>query len=155
MLGLRSTAEPSARQEGSCRDIEVVAVGIDALNLSVRSRNVLREAGILTVGDLVSQSEVSLLRLKNGGRKFLVEVSEKLRAVGLELASAKGDCAKVECACGCGALIPIKPRYAAAACRQRASLARGSDSFGRGGAGPERGDCDVPGSAGSAMKGET
>lgn len=60
--------------------------GIDELELSVRSDNCLRNAGITTVEQLVTQSSSDLLRIKNFGRKSLIEVEEILASLGLSLA---------------------------------------------------------------------
>jgi DNA-directed RNA polymerase alpha subunit len=58
---------------------------IDDLELSVRSINCLRIAGITTIGDLASKSREELLSLRHFGRRSLREVVEVLDNVGLEL----------------------------------------------------------------------
>lgn len=57
---------------------------VDELELSVRSANCLKEAKIHTIGDLISRDEHEMLKFKNFGRKSLLELSEILKARGLE-----------------------------------------------------------------------
>ncbi len=59
---------------------------ISELELSVRSSNCLREAGIKTISELVSNSEEQLLGFKNFGKKSLTEIKELLIGMGLTLA---------------------------------------------------------------------
>ena len=56
---------------------------IDELELSVRSYNCLKRAGISTVGELIQYDEESMLRVRNLGRKSLEEVTKKLAELGL------------------------------------------------------------------------
>ena len=58
---------------------------IDFLDLSVRTRNCLFNAGLKTVGDLIQKSEIDLLKLKNFGRKCLNEAKEVLAIYKLRL----------------------------------------------------------------------
>lgn len=60
-------------------------VTIDELELSVRSYNCLKRAGINTVKDLTSKSEEDMMKVRNLGRKSLDEVIEKLNSMGLDL----------------------------------------------------------------------
>jgi len=57
------------------------------LNLSARTINSLRRAGITTVGELIGKRERELLALRNFGQKSHQEVEEHLKALGLSLAS--------------------------------------------------------------------
>ena len=57
------------------------------LNLSARTINSLRRAGITTVGELIGKRERELLALRNFGQKSQQEVEERLKALGLSLAS--------------------------------------------------------------------
>jgi DNA-directed RNA polymerase subunit alpha len=57
---------------------------VDELELSVRSANCLKEAKIKTIGDLVSRDESEMLKFKNFGKKSLTELTEILKARGLE-----------------------------------------------------------------------
>lgn len=58
---------------------------IEELDLSVRSFNCLKRAGINTVEDLISRSEDEMMKVRNLGRKSLEEVVEKLNALGFSL----------------------------------------------------------------------
>ena len=60
---------------------------VEELDLSVRTMNSLRRGGITTVGELVSKGEKELLSLRNFGQKSRQEVEERLKALGLTLAS--------------------------------------------------------------------
>ena len=56
---------------------------IEDLDLSVRSFNCLKRAGISVVGDLVARSEEDMMKVRNLGRKSLEEVKKKLEEYGL------------------------------------------------------------------------
>lgn len=58
---------------------------IEALDLSVRSFNCLKRAGINTVEDLVNKSEDEMMKVRNLGRKSLEEVIAKLQSLGFNL----------------------------------------------------------------------
>ena len=58
---------------------------IEELDLSVRSFNCLKRAGINTVEDLINKSEEDMMRVRNLGRKSLEEVIAKLDSLGLSL----------------------------------------------------------------------
>ena len=66
---------------------KVLEMTIEELDLSVRSFNCLKRAGINTVEDLVGKSESDMMKVRNLGRKSLEEVINKLEAMGLSLAS--------------------------------------------------------------------
>ncbi len=57
---------------------------VDDLELSVRSYNCLKNANILTVGDLVVRSESEMMKVKNFGRKSLEEIKDILETMGLQ-----------------------------------------------------------------------
>jgi DNA-directed RNA polymerase subunit alpha len=57
---------------------------IEDLELSVRSFNCLKNANIQTIGDLVVRTENDMMRVKNFGRKSLLEISDILQSMGLE-----------------------------------------------------------------------
>ena len=65
---------------------KVLELTIEELDLSVRSFNCLKRAGINTVEDLVSKSEGEMMRVRNLGRKSLEEVVGKLASLGFEFA---------------------------------------------------------------------
>jgi DNA-directed RNA polymerase subunit alpha len=56
---------------------------IEELELSVRSFNCLKRAGINTIGELVSRTYEDMIRVRNLGKKSLEEVRQKLAAMGL------------------------------------------------------------------------
>ena len=58
---------------------------IEELDLSVRSYNCLKRAGINTVEDLSNKSEEDMMKVRNLGRKSLEEVINKLHGLGLAL----------------------------------------------------------------------
>ena len=64
---------------------------VEQLDLSVRTMNCLRRAGIATVGELISKGERELLSLRNFGQKSKIELEEKLTAIDLTLTPADED----------------------------------------------------------------
>ena len=60
-------------------------MSIDDLDLSVRSNNCLRRAGINTVEELTQKSEEDMMKVRNLGKKSLDEVKKKLSDLGLSL----------------------------------------------------------------------
>ncbi|MFA5093190.1 MAG: DNA-directed RNA polymerase subunit alpha [Candidatus Omnitrophota bacterium] len=64
---------------------EKLRLPISELELSVRSSNCLREAGIKTIADLVKRSEDEMLNFKNFGKKSLTEIQELLVGMGVTL----------------------------------------------------------------------
>ncbi|MDR1927998.1 MAG: DNA-directed RNA polymerase subunit alpha [Oscillospiraceae bacterium] len=67
------------------RKEKVLEMTIDDLDLSVRSYNCLKRAGINTVEDLTTKSGDDMMKVRNLGRKSLDEVIAKLSSLGLEL----------------------------------------------------------------------
>ena len=65
---------------------KVLEMTIEELDLSVRSYNCLKRAGINTVEDLTNKTEDDMMKVRNLGRKSLEEVVQKLEAMGLSLA---------------------------------------------------------------------
>ena len=65
---------------------KVLEMTIEELDLSVRSYNCLKRAGINTVEDLTNRTEEDMMKVRNLGRKSLEEVLQKLHALGLSLA---------------------------------------------------------------------
>jgi len=65
---------------------KVLETTIEELDLSVRSYNCLKRAGINTVQDLTTRSENDMMKVRNLGRKSLEEVIHKLLGMGLSLA---------------------------------------------------------------------
>lgn len=64
---------------------KVLEMTIEELDLSVRSYNCLKRAGINTVEDLTNKSEEDMMKVRNLGRKSLEEVINKLNGLGLNL----------------------------------------------------------------------
>ena len=64
---------------------KVLEMTIEELDLSVRSFNCLKRAGIDTVEDLISKTEDDMIKVRNLGRKSLEEVIQKLHSLGLDL----------------------------------------------------------------------
>lgn len=64
---------------------KVLELTIEELDLSVRSYNCLKRAGINTVEDLTNKSEEDMMKVRNLGRKSLEEVINKLNGLGLIL----------------------------------------------------------------------
>ena len=68
---------------------KVLEMTIEELDLSVRSYNCLKRAGINTVEDLTNKTEEDMMKVRNLGRKSLEEVLQKLHALGLSLAQSE------------------------------------------------------------------
>lgn len=64
---------------------KVLEITIEELDLSVRSYNCLKRAGINTVEQLIKRNEEEMMKVRNLGRKSLEEVEQKLAALGLAL----------------------------------------------------------------------
>ena len=73
---------------------KVLELTIEELDLSVRSFNCLKRAGINNVEDLISRTGEDMMKVRNMGRKSLEEVQNKLALMGLSLASEDGSNAK-------------------------------------------------------------
>jgi DNA-directed RNA polymerase subunit alpha len=64
---------------------KVLEMTIEELDLSVRSYNCLKRAGINTVEELIQKTEEDMMKVRNLGRKSLDEVNQKLAGLGLSL----------------------------------------------------------------------
>ena len=64
---------------------KVLEMTIEELDMSVRSFNCLKRAGIDTVEDLTNRTEEEMIRVRNLGKKSLEEVIQKLHSLGLDL----------------------------------------------------------------------
>ena len=64
---------------------------IEELDLSVRSNNCLKRAGISTVAELTQKSEDEMMKVRNLGKKSLKEVKEKLAQIGLHFRDYVGE----------------------------------------------------------------
>ena len=70
---------------------QALSMSIDELELSVRSYNCLKRAGINTVEELISKTPDEMMKVRNLGKKSLDEVLEKLKELGLKLNNAPTD----------------------------------------------------------------
>ena len=64
---------------------KVMEITIEELDLSVRSYNCLKRAGINTVEELIQKNEDEMMKVRNLGRKSLEEVQQKLASLGLSV----------------------------------------------------------------------
>ena len=79
-----SAAEIMVEKEEESKD-KILEMTIEELDLSVRSYNCLKRAGINTVEELTRKTEEDMMKVRNLGRKSLEEVQQKLEALGLSL----------------------------------------------------------------------
>ena len=70
---------------------KVLELTIEELDLSVRSFNCLKRAGINTVEDLISKTQDEMMKVRNLGRKSLEEVINKLAMMGLSLSNEENN----------------------------------------------------------------
>ena len=61
----------------------LLKTAIEELELSVRSSNCLRVAGVKSIGDLVIKNEEEISKVKNLGKKSIIEIQSKLASLGL------------------------------------------------------------------------
>ncbi len=73
------------REDPHFTKIDILSKTIDHLELSVRSNNCLRSAGIEFIYELVQKTEDELLKTKNFGRKSLTEIKDTLKDLQLSL----------------------------------------------------------------------
>ena len=78
------TAEVMVEKEDDEKE-KVLEMSIDELELSVRSYNCLKRAGINTVEELTNKTSEDMMKVRNLGRKSLEEVLVKLKELGLQL----------------------------------------------------------------------
>jgi DNA-directed RNA polymerase subunit alpha len=64
---------------------KILEITIEELDLSVRSYNCLKRAGINTVQELIQRDEEEMMKVRNLGKKSLEEVQQKLEGLGLSL----------------------------------------------------------------------
>ncbi len=70
-----------AREED--KTLKILEMTIDDMDLTVRSNNCLKRAGILTVEDLTKKSKSDMEKIRNLGSKSLEEIEEKLHSLGM------------------------------------------------------------------------
>lgn len=78
------TAEVMVEKDDDEKE-KVLEMSIDELELSVRSYNCLKRAGINTVEELTNKTSEDMMKVRNLGRKSLEEVLAKLKELGLQL----------------------------------------------------------------------
>ena len=79
-----SSAEVMVEKDDKGKE-KILEMTIEHLDLSVRSFNCLKRAGINTVEDLINKSEEDMMKVRNLGRKSLEEVVHKLNSLGFGL----------------------------------------------------------------------
>ena len=84
-LNMEDTLPEITPEKETGKKEKVLEMNIEELDLSVRSFNCLKRAGIHTVEDLVSKSEDEMMKVRNLGKKSLEEVLQKLESMGLKL----------------------------------------------------------------------
>ena len=92
VIFLHVVDEPVEREQVTAKkeipyltQLDILSKSIDHLELSVRSNNCLRSAGIDKIYELVQKNEEDLLKTKNFGRKSLTEIKETLHELDLGL----------------------------------------------------------------------
>ncbi|MGN1411210.1 MAG: DNA-directed RNA polymerase subunit alpha [Oscillospiraceae bacterium] len=79
--------ETQFSETGDGDKVKILEMTIEELDLSVRSFNCLKRAGINTVDDLINKSEEEMMKVRNLGRKSFEEVRDKLTSLGFTLSS--------------------------------------------------------------------
>jgi DNA-directed RNA polymerase subunit alpha len=79
-----SETEIMVEKEEESKD-KILEMNIEELDLSVRSYNCLKRAGINTVQELIKKTPEDMMKVRNLGKKSLEEVEQKLAALNLSL----------------------------------------------------------------------
>ncbi len=82
------TAEVIVEKEDSESE-KLLEMSIDELELSVRSYNCLKRAGINTVQELINKTPEDMMKVRNLGRKSLEEVQAKIKELGLQFSDSE------------------------------------------------------------------
>jgi len=82
---LERDSDMGSKEDPHFSKIDILSKTIDHLELSVRSNNCLRSAGIEFIFELVQKTEDELLKTKNFGRKSLSEIKDTLKDLQLSL----------------------------------------------------------------------
>lgn len=82
----QEVTHPDGEGKASAEDEKILETPIDAINLSLRSFNCLKRAGIDTVGDITRRTFDEMFKIKNFGKKSIAEVEGKLAEMGLSFA---------------------------------------------------------------------
>jgi len=89
MENLRTVEEEVVEEvESIASDQEILTMKIDELDLTVRSYNCLKKAGVESVGELAKFNMNDLLKIKNLGRKSLEEIIEKMKELGFDISNS-------------------------------------------------------------------
>ncbi|MGI6119677.1 MAG: DNA-directed RNA polymerase subunit alpha [Desulfosporosinus sp.] len=83
-----SNVEVMVEKEEEAKD-KILDMTIEEMDLSVRSYNCLKRAGINTVEELIQKTEEDMMKVRNLGRKSLEEVQTKLKSLGLAFRSSE------------------------------------------------------------------
>lgn len=86
---------PNGSSKTSAEDKKMLETPIDAINLSLRSFNCLKRAGIDTVGDITRRTFDEMFKIKNFGKKSIAEVQGKLEEMGLSFAEESDETEQV------------------------------------------------------------
>ena len=81
--------ESVIKPEVAAEENPMATMMIEDLDLSVRSYNCLKRAGIATVEELVQKTEEEMMRIRNLGKKSLKEVKDKVAELGLSFKVAE------------------------------------------------------------------
>lgn len=81
-----SSIETLYERENESKE-RVLEMTVEELELSMRSRNCLKRAGINTIEELLEKTEEDMMKVRNLGKKSLAEIKEKLDEIGLQLKS--------------------------------------------------------------------
>lgn len=84
LTGEEFEVQPEAEEEDPEQN-RLAEMMIEELDLSVRSYNCLKRAGINTVAELCAKTDAEMIKVRNLGKKSLEEVKQKLDALGLSL----------------------------------------------------------------------
>jgi DNA-directed RNA polymerase subunit alpha len=84
--GVKHEEQSMLVERESESETRLLDLPIEELELSVRSFNCLKRAGINSIGDLCARTENDMVKVRNLGKKSLEEVKQKLAALGLSLA---------------------------------------------------------------------
>lgn len=84
-LNMEDTLPEISTEKDTGKKEKVLEMNIDELELSVRSYNCLKRAGINTVEELTNRTAEDMMKVRNLGRKSLEEVLAKLKELGLQL----------------------------------------------------------------------
>ena len=84
-------ARQSSDQQAEEAKIDLSGIPLEELELSVRSYNCLKRAGINTVEELTNKTAEDMMKVRNLGRKSLEEVLAKLKELGLSLSTGESE----------------------------------------------------------------